>query len=515
MTRRLRIIATITLIVFAVLFIAPFGMMGDFSAYGAGEKPLLGGTASISGSPRVGATLVASTNLYTDPFGEERGATLYQWNADDAPIIGATKESYKLTANEKDKLITVTITCELTEGSVTSAATNKVVDRPPADSGTGTGDPGTLTITVGYEGSTHITKKIYTEADLRAMGLVYQAYTWIDNYPAPVVEAAKGVPIETLIENAGIDPGSIQRYYFFTKDKSAGWWVDFTVGTLFAPRYYYPNLVASWDDVNHKPGIGASEGAELVTPMIAVEEYWERFAERPIDEKMSNYSCFRLVYGMPDEKTANAHDSAKWVNKIDLLLVGSPPEGWGENDDDDFIGSDDDNKDTGTGNGSGSSDGDGTGSGSGDGNGTNGGSNGDSSGTNNDSNSSNNSNNSSSNPSSSVKGNTKSSSTSTSSDVFKEITLSSGETITGKELSQSDVISMVELAGGGGSGTDKPWEAYEISKQSIPMMVPPPDARVIALAGGSLIAAFIVGSLGSYWHFNPPGSRRRKRLLKA
>jgi hypothetical protein len=514
MSKRLRIIATITIIVFAVLLVAPLGMTGDFSAYGEGEKPLLGGTASISGSARVGATLVASANLYTDPFGEARGATLYQWNADDIPISGATKSSYQLTANEKDMAITVTVTCELTEGSVTSAATSKVVDRPPANSGTGTGDPGTLTITVGYEGSTHITKKIYTEADLRTMGLVYQAYTWIDNYPAPVVESAKGIPIQTLISNAGIDPGSVQRYYFFTKDKSAGWWVDFTVGTLFAPRYYYPNLVACWDDTIHAPGIGSSEGATLVTPMIAVEEYWERFAARPIDENMSNYSCFRLVYGMPNVTTANAHDSAKWVNKIDLLLIGSPPDDWGVNDEDDYIGSDDDNNDTGTGNGSGNSDV--NGNGNGDDSGTNGGANNSSNSSNNSDNSPNNSsnsNNSSSNSSDSVKDNTNSSSTSTDSDSkFKEITLSSGETITGKELSQSDVISMVELAGGGGSGTDKPWEAYEISKQSIPMMVPPPDARVIALAGGSLIAAFIVGSLGSYWHFNPPRGRRRRNI---
>jgi hypothetical protein len=244
--------------------------------------------------------------------------------------------------------------------------------------------------------------------------------------------------------------------------------------------------VATWDDANRKPGFGADAGAVPVTAMIAVEEYWERYAERPIDEKISNFSCFRLVYGMPSATTQNAHDSAKWVNKIDIMLVGSPPDDWGINDDDDFLGSKDDNDDTGTGNGGGSQDGDGYGDGQGPGNSDTDSGNG-----------------ASSNASGSDKLVAESS-------IMKEITLSSGETIKGEELSQAEMLSMVALAGGGGSGSDKPWTAYEISKESVPMLVPPPDAKVIVLVAGSLVAAFILGALQCYWDFNPPRGRRRK-----
>ena len=91
------------------------------------------GAPTIDGTPRVGATLTASTSAISDQDGLTRVSYSYQWNKNDAGISGATGPTYTLTANEKGQTIQVRVTFTDDEGnaeSLTSAATGAVL--PPA-----------------------------------------------------------------------------------------------------------------------------------------------------------------------------------------------------------------------------------------------------------------------------------------------------------------------------------------------------------------------------------------------
>ena len=89
------------------------------------------GTVTISGSAQEGQTLTAVSTL-ADADG--LGAIAYQWLANGKTISAATGGTYKLTASDLGK--TITVNASYTDGfgaheSVTSAATSAVVSPPP------------------------------------------------------------------------------------------------------------------------------------------------------------------------------------------------------------------------------------------------------------------------------------------------------------------------------------------------------------------------------------------------
>ena len=67
------------------------------------------GNVRISGTAQVGQTLAANSAI-SDPDGISGADYAYQWYADDSEIAGATEILYTLTAAERGKRITVTIT---------------------------------------------------------------------------------------------------------------------------------------------------------------------------------------------------------------------------------------------------------------------------------------------------------------------------------------------------------------------------------------------------------------------
>jgi hypothetical protein len=393
----------------------------------------------------------------------------------------------------------------------------------------------TLTIRVGYMGTEYVERIVYTDSMLRDMGLREQAYTWIDAGNFPVMQATRGVSLIQVIEGAGIDPGSVQRLYFDAKD---GHNADFeyTRQSLFdTERYYYPDLIKNWDKMNNCPGAFTEDTRVSVEPMIAIEQYWERWLAEPAWGKMDTHRGFRLVYGMAGldaSVVGDAHNSVHSLTAINVQLVGSPPKEPGNNDEDDLVGSNPDNED----NGSGDGDGDGKGDGDGDdetpideveeepieeepideveeepieeepvdeteeesedeligsGNKGRGKGIGDKEGD--------------GMGSGSPSGNHLGGSLIGSSEGVDRrlgepvsITLSSGEIVTARALLQEDAIGLVSLASAGGSNVgDNPWTVYEISPESEPLQIPV-DNEMVPYVGGALLLCFALGGVGQY-----------------
>ena len=90
------------------------------------------GQPTISGTPKVGQTLTASTTGISDPDGPANPTFTYQWLADDVEIDGATSDSYTLQDAEEGKAITVQVSFTDDRGyreTVTSEPTTAVVPR--------------------------------------------------------------------------------------------------------------------------------------------------------------------------------------------------------------------------------------------------------------------------------------------------------------------------------------------------------------------------------------------------
>ncbi|MGD0152507.1 MAG: Ig-like domain-containing protein [Thermacetogeniaceae bacterium] len=190
---------------------------------------------------------------------------------------------------------------------------------PPADS---------LTLKVGYFGGPYYTKKVYTLTDLEAMPQVEQAYTFIDNMPAVVIDSARGVRLSDLLADAGIDINSIEIFYFYATDVTHGWYEDLTKPYLLdEARYYYPNLPTHWDYDTQSSVTGAVYGAIRVEPMIAYWDNWQRYVAAPDFSVHDATTRYRLLFGQTNTTLHTATRSVKWVHEIDVLLGGSPPAG--------------------------------------------------------------------------------------------------------------------------------------------------------------------------------------------
>ena len=91
------------------------------------------GTATITGTARVGETLTADTSDISDNNGLAEATFSFQWMADDADISGAADDTYTLTSADEGKAVKVRVSFTDDAGnteSLTSAATTSV-EAPP------------------------------------------------------------------------------------------------------------------------------------------------------------------------------------------------------------------------------------------------------------------------------------------------------------------------------------------------------------------------------------------------
>ncbi|WP_207635290.1 Ig-like domain-containing protein [Syntrophomonas wolfei] len=183
-----------------------------------------------------------------------------------------------------------------------------------------------LTVKAGYFGTPYNTMKVFTLNELEAMPQVQQAYTFIDSMPSVILDSAQGVKLSDILHSAGIDINSIDTLYFYTTDVEKGWYQSLPKSFLLdTRRYYYPNLPIYWDYDENKALPGAEEGAVEVEPIIAIRDYWKRFATSPDFSQMDESNGLRLLFGQVDTSTITSMRSAKWIHEISVMLVGQPP----------------------------------------------------------------------------------------------------------------------------------------------------------------------------------------------
>lgn len=84
-----------------------------------------------------------------------------------------------------------------------------------------------------------VAKKVsYTRAELEAMNQQSEVLSATSDYPEDLVVAVEGVPLRTLLEEAGINWGSAQKITFSGSD---GYTAEFTINELFyQKRYIFP-----------------------------------------------------------------------------------------------------------------------------------------------------------------------------------------------------------------------------------------------------------------------------------
>jgi hypothetical protein len=186
-----------------------------------------------------------------------------------------------------------------------------------------------LSVSVGYAGDPPELLKEYTADELTALGTTDQMYTWISGVRRPIYHAVRGVKLRDIIKDAGVDINSVARIHFTCSDAHET--EELTIGFLFnTKRYYYPNLVKSWDFDENVATEGAIDGAVEVDTVLAVLEYWHKplsADDPPVTfEEMIPDKRFRLAFGMTDVVTSMSINSAQFIHSIELTLAGSPPE---------------------------------------------------------------------------------------------------------------------------------------------------------------------------------------------
>ncbi|WP_207650763.1 Ig-like domain-containing protein [Sporobacter termitidis] len=187
----------------------------------------------------------------------------------------------------------------------------------------------TLTVRVGYFGGPYYEKHVFTLEELRGMDLVQADYTFIDNMPSVVIDHVEGVRLADVMDAAGIDLNSVQNFYFYTKDKSSGYFTTFSKKSLIdTPRYCYYSLPDNFDADSGRGNEHATENGVRVDTVLALGDDWNRvIAGAAFGSDYLNLNSntrFRLVYGQKDAVTRTASDSAKWVHAINVDLGGAP-----------------------------------------------------------------------------------------------------------------------------------------------------------------------------------------------
>ncbi len=211
-----------------------------------------------------------------------------------------------------------------------------------AQAGTALADPfhdsdaaTSLTFRVGYSGGTFTPVKVFTDSDFANAKKV--SYSYMDSLPSPVMDAATGVPLTDFLSKAGIDFNKVKTFAFYATDVSSGPYKTLTKDVLFAPRYYYPNIMQAWnpgtqsftDASGNDTTARAVYNAVRVYPMIAISDNWVRGAMSPDFSGQDRSNKYRLMLGQlaDDPATITAPNAAKWVYQIDVTLNGTPVTG--------------------------------------------------------------------------------------------------------------------------------------------------------------------------------------------
>lgn len=197
---------------------------------------------------------------------------------------------------------------------------------------------GTLEIRVGYFGDVHDyrVKTRFTYAQMNRLCDQTYYYHNVTNVGTVMGTVAQGVPIAELLNQAGIDPGSVQTVNFRTTDGTQvnNWFVSLSMQKwVNQTRYYYPALRSHYDNSTGSvvPLTGALSGKVAVPSILAIRSYTTKSPTAILNPSlMTEADSYRfcvgqgnIEVGQPVEEITSMN-SAKWITGIDVTLYGSP-----------------------------------------------------------------------------------------------------------------------------------------------------------------------------------------------
>lgn len=194
-----------------------------------------------------------------------------------------------------------------------------------------------LTLKIGYFGwatEDYVEKAKYSISELKSMGTQYAEYSYYNGKSDDAqiaLQGANGISFDKILNNAGVDRGSIKEMDFWTADQSQGAFRSFTIQELFADAYYFPTLAEcmKYDD-NGKLKVDKSvwDKAKSVKPMLAFEDNWAWYetdtpgASPGAPNKTS--TRLRLCFGQTSPTDGRATKSAWQVHTIYIMFSGTP-----------------------------------------------------------------------------------------------------------------------------------------------------------------------------------------------
>ncbi|MBE6028741.1 MAG: hypothetical protein E7226_01085 [Clostridiales bacterium] len=227
----------------------------------------------------------------------------------------------------------------------------QVVFAVPSDAAGKAGEE--LEIRVQYEGERGgkiRTWAVLSDSDLENLGAHEQIYTNITRVGTLMRSAVLCIELETIIDAAGIDPGSVKSFTFRTDD---GYTMTFYGDDyLMSPGWYYPNLAAhSYRVDNARDGAlqmeaGAlDDGVRNAYAVIALKSFSTKYNSDEVSfDDMTKENAYRFFRGQTDlsylryeDEEGNemfmpskmqditAASTIKYIYGIDLVLKGAPP----------------------------------------------------------------------------------------------------------------------------------------------------------------------------------------------
>lgn len=208
-------------------------------------------------------------------------------------------------------------------GSVVSAVTSVRCKEPGEIQRNGFNPQETFTIKAYYEEHPYdvygdealAVDKTYSLAEMEGLATMRATYTAFNSSDYYTM-TGRGVPLESLLVNAGIKPSDIKTFAFGTGDWPVGENRPVTADFVLGTRYYYPNIDLG-SDVRFS-------GAIPVEPMIAVESNERKGGSTDPDSKIDIGTRFRLLFGSTPAGGSTSYQ-IKWINTLYVVLKGAPP----------------------------------------------------------------------------------------------------------------------------------------------------------------------------------------------
>lgn len=187
---------------------------------------------------------------------------------------------------------------------------------------------------VGYFGMEFVEKvTLSLDEIMNGCELITQKYSYLNKRPSVCYDVATGVEFYELLDFAEISLGNADRFLFATADSGGNYYdaSEITASNLLSTRYFFPHLSEYFmEDGTFSDEYEAWQGAEIVTPMLAIWDSWasygcgQEFIESSHASNMKSGNCFRLLYGQSQINEASAITSAKWINTIYIRYSGTP-----------------------------------------------------------------------------------------------------------------------------------------------------------------------------------------------